>query len=364
MKKDNSEKAADYCEIGNKYYSGEGVEQNYEKAFYYYNMAAKKGSPEANYRLGICYYHGNGTKQNYKIAFRYFKMAEKQGLFEAQNWLGVCYYLGTGVDKNLKKAVQYFIRAANKGEVDAQFIIGKMYFSGEEVKQDYKQAIKYFNMAADNGHAEAQCFLGMCYYFGQGVRQNYQQAFKYINMAADKGSIDAQYFLGEFYLKGYGTKQNFQKAEEYYRKAFNNGCKSYEYYIRIFDQLQGRKIQVIRDMSEEVEEGAGAVLIVPEVNNYQFSHTLYDIETYRKIKNRINEILEGIEEVKKDKSNEFDVFMKIYIKLAELIHYDQEVNNNYEGIKEYTSRNLVAGLLEGKCVCARICRNIKKCACL
>ena len=57
--------------------------------------------------------------------------------------------------------------------------------------------------------------------------------------------------------------------------------------------------------------------------------------------------------------------MKIYTKLGKLIQYDNKAaDENYSGEKKYTSRNLVGGLLYGKCVCARICRNIKKCACM
>ena len=162
---------------------------------------------------------------------------------------------------------------------------------------------------------------------------------------------------------GYIPKRWFLRPVRLMRFKF--GALEEAYYIRILDNLNGRRIQVISDASEEVEEGVGAVAITPQENNNGFAHTLYDIETYRMIKNKINDLLDGIEEVKPDKSNEFEVFMKIYIKLGELIHYDHEaVDKNYKGTKKITSRNLVGGLLEGKCVCARICRDIKKRTCM
>ena len=269
-----------------------------------------------------------------------------RGVPKAQLELGIRYYKGIGVEKNYEQAVQYFQMAAEQGLAKAQYSI---------------VSCKYYSKVV----MKAQFSLGICYYYGEGVKKDYKKAVEYFQMAAYQGHSEAQMVLGDIYLKGLGTKQNFQKAEEAYRKAFNNGSKMCEYYTRIFDQLQGRRIQVVRDASEEVEEGVGAVLINPQENNDRMVHTLCYIETYRKIKRKINKILDGIEEVKPDKSNEFEVFMKIYIKLGELIHYDDEaVDKNYKGTKKITSRNLVGGLLEGKCICARICRDIKKRTCM
>ena len=183
---------------------------------------------------------------------------------------------------------------------------------------------------AEQGEAEAQNILGKCYYYGNGVEQNYEKAVKYFKMAAEQGRV--------------------------------NLLEPSEYYVEIFENLKGRTIQVINDISEPIREDVGAVLIMPKENEFEHSHTLYDIETYKRIKTRVNEILEDIEELNQDRSNEFDIFMKIYLKLGKMIAYDYEETN--QKVKRYTARNLIGGLLEGKCVCARICRNIKKCTCM
>ena len=45
------------CDYGSLYYTGRIGEQNYEKAVYYYDMAARLGSRQAQENLGYCYYN-------------------------------------------------------------------------------------------------------------------------------------------------------------------------------------------------------------------------------------------------------------------------------------------------------------------
>ena len=49
-------------------FAGEGVEQDYAKAFHYYDMAAHQDNALAKYNLGLCYYYGYGVAQDIKSA--------------------------------------------------------------------------------------------------------------------------------------------------------------------------------------------------------------------------------------------------------------------------------------------------------
>ena len=66
------------------YYNGRGVKKNYNKAFMWYEKAAKQGVAMAQFNLGDVYYKGRGVKQNYKKAFEWYEKAAKQGHVDAQ----------------------------------------------------------------------------------------------------------------------------------------------------------------------------------------------------------------------------------------------------------------------------------------
>ena len=76
--------------LGNCFYYGKGIEQDYEKAVYYYKLGAKKGNSSAQYYLGDCYYSGYGVIKNYKKAVYYYELAAKQGHKKAREFLIKC----------------------------------------------------------------------------------------------------------------------------------------------------------------------------------------------------------------------------------------------------------------------------------
>ncbi len=50
------------------YYTGRGVEQDYDTAIEYYRKAADQGLPVAIFAVGDCYYLGNGAEKDIKQA--------------------------------------------------------------------------------------------------------------------------------------------------------------------------------------------------------------------------------------------------------------------------------------------------------
>lgn len=58
--------------VGRMYYYGEGVEKDYEKAFQWRSVAAKKNIAEAVHGLRIAYQEGHGVEQNDEKAFQFF----------------------------------------------------------------------------------------------------------------------------------------------------------------------------------------------------------------------------------------------------------------------------------------------------
>ena len=65
--------------LGNSYYTGEGVPQNYNEAAKWYRIAAKKGNPVAQNNLGMMYSIGIGVPKRFIRAYVWSSVAAAQG---------------------------------------------------------------------------------------------------------------------------------------------------------------------------------------------------------------------------------------------------------------------------------------------
>ena len=176
--------------------------------FQHIQKAADQGNADAQNSLGDMYYYGEGVAQNYTKALKWLQKAADQGNADAQNSLGDMYYYGEGVTQNHTKALKWLQKAADQGNADAQNSLGDMYYYGEGVAQNYTKALKWLQKAADQGNADAQNSLGDMYYYGEGITKNYTKALKWLQKAADQGNTDAQNSLGDMYYYGEGVTQN------------------------------------------------------------------------------------------------------------------------------------------------------------
>ena len=71
------------------------------------------------FNLGVCYYNGQGVTQDYKKAFEFYQRAADNGDADAMFNVGNCYYFGRGVTQDYNKAIEFYQRAADKGHVGA-----------------------------------------------------------------------------------------------------------------------------------------------------------------------------------------------------------------------------------------------------
>lgn len=104
---------------GMLYYKGVSVPKNYMTAFDWFQRAAGKGHPGAQYNLGIMSYLGQGVVQDFAEAARWFRMAGERDHAAAQYNLGFLYYEGKGVEKDDLQAYMWIDRAANLGDKKA-----------------------------------------------------------------------------------------------------------------------------------------------------------------------------------------------------------------------------------------------------
>jgi TPR repeat protein len=218
----NISDASEQVEMGNRYYNGDGVKQDFKKAVQWYKKAAKQGQRDAQYNLALCYLNGYGIEENEEKAMSlYFKAAER-GHAQAQRALAASYYGGDGVEQDYEKTVYWAQQAAWQGEPGAQWILGMCYFEGDGIKQNDRKAAAWFRKAAQQGDKGAQFSLSRCYDDGMGVKKDAKKALYWLKKAAKKGYAYAQGKLGSHYYYGddvNGIPVDYKKAEFWLKEA-------------------------------------------------------------------------------------------------------------------------------------------------
>jgi len=215
---------SDYVQLGHKYRKGDGVKQDHQEAFRFYQLAASQGDSEGEAWLAYVYLQGEGgVIKNDTEALRLSKLGvEKENPFAYRN-LGYCYCYGRGTDKDTEEGIKFLQKGVELGNSYAQASLGCCYENGIGVKKNLKEAVHLYRLAAEQGNAGAQKGLGYCYINGIGVEKNYKEAVRLYQLAADQGHAVAQNNLAHCYYSGTGVEQNFKEAVRLYTLAVNQG---------------------------------------------------------------------------------------------------------------------------------------------
>lgn len=213
-------------ELAYRYFYGEGIEKNYEKAFGLWTKASLMGDITATYNAALCFLNGEGTNKDEKQAFDMLnKLANEKGHVKSIFYLGEIYHFGLGVDIDYEKARFYYKKALKKDPhyLRAKYCIAYAYYAGKGFEKNYEQAYKmFYDLVNKDNYEEATFHLGECYYLGRYVQQDYQKAFQYFNRALNGNKIypsniyNSKFYLGEMYLLGNGVDYNCEKAKEYF----------------------------------------------------------------------------------------------------------------------------------------------------
>ena len=131
---------ADY-DLGKLYSTDKLGERNEEMSVAKYTRAlqgflriepnSKKLKPYVQYRIGKMFCYGLGTEQDYEKAFEWFERSAKQKNKFAQFSLANLYYYGSGIEKDLSQAFLWYQRASSQGQPYAAYSIAQMYRYGE-----------------------------------------------------------------------------------------------------------------------------------------------------------------------------------------------------------------------------------------
>ena len=180
-------------------------EENLQKAFKYYKLAANYNFIDAQKQIGECYLRGIGVEKHRDNAIKYLKLAADR---DSSNSSSSDDNINNNTDKNNKNNKNINACSGNDnigtnyGHVEAQNRLGRCYYDGVCVEKDKNKAVYYFRLSADQGYNEAQFRYARCLYEGIGINKNLSYAFKYFKLAADQGHIESQNRVANLYLDG------------------------------------------------------------------------------------------------------------------------------------------------------------------
>ena len=210
--------------LANLYYYGSGVEKDLSQAFLWYQRSSSQGQPYAAYSIAQMYRYGEYVTKDNDTAQRYYKQALSGFLkIESDDManddlfykLGQMFKFGLGTDSDVTKAIEYFRRSAEMNNKNGLFEYGKALLIGEHIPQDTDSALKILEKAVKLKNSNAKRFLALEYISGEHLEQDFEKGIALLTECADSGDVIACYRLGKIYLQGEIMPQNLDKAEKY-----------------------------------------------------------------------------------------------------------------------------------------------------
>ena len=222
--------------LANLYYYGSGVKKDLSQAFLWYQRSSSQGQPYAAYSIAQMYRYGEYVTKDNDTAQRYYKQALSGFLkIESDDManddlfykLGQMFNLGLGTDSDVTKAIEYFRRSAEMNNKNGLFEYGKALLTGEHIPQNADSAVKLLEKAVKLKNSNAKRFLALEYISGEHLEQDIEKGIALLTECADSRDVIACYRLGKIYLQGEIMSQKLDKAERYLLLAADNEYTQY-----------------------------------------------------------------------------------------------------------------------------------------
>lgn len=210
--------------LANLYYYGSGIKKDLSQAFLWYQRSSSQGQPYAAYSIAQMYRYGEYVTKDNDTAQRYYKQALSGFLkIESDDManddlfykLGQMFKFGLGTDSDVTKAIEYFKRSAEMNNKNGLFEYGKALLIGEHIPQDKEKAVKLLEKTIKLENINAKRFLALELISGEHLDQDIDKGLAMLTECADSGDAFACYRLGKIYLQGEIMSQNLDKAEKY-----------------------------------------------------------------------------------------------------------------------------------------------------
>ena len=238
--------------LANLYYYGNGVEKDLSQAFLWYQKSSAQGQPYASYAVAQMYSKGEYVSQGGETAQRYYKAA-LSGFLELESMeqaddnlyykLGSMFKKGLGTDIDMDRAIDYFKRSAEMNNKNGLYEYGKALLLGEHIPQDKEKAVKLLEKAIKLENINAKRFLALELISGEHLDQDIDKGLAMLTECADSRDAYACYKLGKIYFKGDIVLQDLDKSEKYLLSAEDNEFTQYAFGILY---LQKEKYDILK----------------------------------------------------------------------------------------------------------------------
>lgn len=166
-------------------WNGIGIPKDRREAFLYFKEAADFGHEVGLKWTAECYYNGEGISQDFEKSFKYFERLSRKHAWQQIGNLGMgkcCLQM-----KQPQKAFDYLYATSHDHRIstlveevqkEAQFLLGMLYYEGIGCEQDFAKAFDCFEKAAcgNTPFLAAQYYLVMCYQEGKGTAVDIEMA--------------------------------------------------------------------------------------------------------------------------------------------------------------------------------------------
>ena len=143
--------------LGVAYYNGDGIRQNFFKAFKCFRDAAERGDADAQHALALCFQNGQGVTQSDLRAHAWMSRSAENGNPLGMYGMGAyCKHGACGEKKDIDKAVEWFKKSAEAGYGRAFLELAKLYESEDDGRKDLKEAYVCYKAALEAGYEEAK----------------------------------------------------------------------------------------------------------------------------------------------------------------------------------------------------------------
>lgn len=266
-------------EVGNAYFTGNGVAMDNKEALRWYLAGAKYGEPDCLYYAAILIHDGyDGGVHGQEKAISFAKQAAEAGHKKAQKF----YEEMTGIHTQQEESqieettpvveepisVEESVQAEEPTAItkEAEFTDNERYNTDEKraetfyriaedyyKEKQYSKMIAYHKMAADLGHGPSMNCIGYAYSHGEGVPFDQNEAFIWYMKGAEAGCAKAQFNAGKYFAEGIACEADYTTAKALFYQAMMQG---HEYAHHYF----GRLMIEHPDSDIEIERGIEALI--------------------------------------------------------------------------------------------------------
>lgn len=213
--------------LGKAYYYGIRTEADFDKARFYFKVAAYHGNPDAAFfleemkigKLTVQIGEAEASPLRDESLSRIGQLAEA-GSVPARLFMGNVYWYGKyGYPEDMVRSAQLYESCAREGNARAQYIMASNYYRGEGVAQDSDLAVMYVHLCLETKYYKAYRRLGIFYQEGIAVPEDLEKAFECFTEGVKAGDYYCYCKLGEMYEHGVGRPVDPDKALACYLEA-------------------------------------------------------------------------------------------------------------------------------------------------